>query len=170
MKKILALSLLLFLFAQSGGLLNLYSLQQIFVRAHMEEELNNPNAKFEFISMSLHDFEKGRKNSFEVKWNGRMYDVKNIKFFKDSVSMLAIHDTKEETVLHEIEKLICHAEDKNQVLPDLLLKLSSLTYLSGFIQTTYFAEQKSFANYPFYLSPVANLISQDVSSPPPEVV
>lgn len=170
MKKILALSLLLFLFAQSGGLLYLYTLQQNFVRAHMEEELNNPNAKFEFISMSLHDFEKGRKNVFEVMWQGRMYDVKNIIFFEDSVSMLALHDTKEETILHEIEKLFCHAEDHNRVLPDLLLKLSSLTYISGFDQTTYFVEQKSVANYPFYLSPTANLISLDVSSPPPEVV
>lgn len=170
MKKILALSLLLFLFAQSGGLLNLYSLQQIFVQWHMEEELNNPNAVFESIRMSRSDFEKGRKNVFEVKWQGRMYDVKNIKFFGDSVSMLALHDIKEETVLHEIEKLICHAEDHNQVLPDLLLKLSSLTYLLGFVQTTCFVEQKSFANYPFYLSPAANLISQDVSSPPPEKI
>lgn len=170
MKKFLALSLLLFLFAQSGGLLNLYSLQQIFVQWHMEEELNNPNAEFESIRMSRSDFEKGRKNVFEVKWQGRMYDVKNIKFFGDSVSMFAIHDKKEETLLHEIEKLICHAEDHNRVLPDLLLKLSSLTYISGFDQTTYFVEQKSFANYPFYLSPAAHLISQDVSSPPPEVV
>lgn len=170
MKKLLPLSLLLFLFAQSGGLLNLYSLQQLFVQWHMEEELNNPNAKFELISMSRHDFEKGRKNSFEVKWNGKMYDVKNIKFFGDSVSMLAINDTKEETLLHEIEKLICHAEDKGHVLPSLLLKLSSLTYVSGFVHTTYFVEQKSLANYPIYLSPAANLISQEVSSPPPEVV
>ena len=168
MKKFLALSLLLFLFAQSGGLLNLYSLQQKFVQWHMEEELNNPNAEFESIRMLRS--EKGRKNVFEVMWKGRMYDVKNIFFFEDSVSMLALHDTKEETVLHEIEKLICHAEDHNRVLPDLLLKLSSLTYISGVDQTTYFVEQKSFANYPFYLSPTANLISQDVSSPPPEVV
>ena len=170
MKKFLALSLLLFLFAQSGGLLNLYSLQQKFVQWHMEEELNNPNAEFESIRMLRSDFEKGRKNVFEVMWKGRRYDVKNIFFFEDSVSMLALHDTKEETVLHEIEKLICHAEDHNRVLPDLLLKLSSLTYISGVDQTSYFVEQKSFANYPFYLSPTANLISQDVSSPPPEVV
>ena len=168
MKKLLALSLLLFLFAQSGGLLNLYSLQQIFVQWQMEEELNNPNAKFEFISMSRHDFEKGRKNSFEVKWNGRMYDVKNIKFFGDSVSMLAIHDTKEETLLHEIEKLICHAEDKGHVLPSLLLKLSSLTYISSLEQLVYFVKNKSLAICPFYISPAAFLISQDVSSPPPE--
>lgn len=170
MKKILALSLLLFLFAQSGGLLNLYSLQQKFVQWHMEEELNNPNAEFESICMSRSDFEKGRKNVFEVQWQGRMYDVKNIKFFGDSVSMLAIHDIKEETLLHEIEKLICHAEDKGHVIPSLLLKLSSLTYLSGFVQTTYFVEQKSSVNCPIYLSPAANLISHDVSSPPPEFV
>ncbi|MEQ1666416.1 MAG: hypothetical protein ABL927_13680 [Bdellovibrionales bacterium] len=170
MKKILALSLLLFLFAQSGGLLNLYSLQQIFVQWHMEEELNNPNAKFEFISMSRHDFEKGRKNVFEVKWQGRMYDVKNIEFFGDSVSMLAIHDKKEETVLHEIEKLICHAEDKGHVLPSLLLKLSSLTYVSSLEQFVYFVKNKSLAICPTYISPAAFLISQDVSSPPPEVV
>ena len=170
MKKTLALSLLIFLFAQSGGLLNLYSLQQKFVQWHMEEELNNPNAEFESIRMSRSDFEKGRKNVFEVMWQGRMYDVKNIKFFGDSVSMLALHDTKEESLIHEIEKLICHAEDHNRVLPDLLLKLSSLTYLSGFVQPTYFVEQKSFANCPCYLSTAANLISQDVSSPPPEFV
>ncbi|MBK7966942.1 MAG: hypothetical protein IPK10_17865 [Bacteroidetes bacterium] len=170
MKKLLPLSLLLFLFAQSGGLLYLYTLQQKFVRAHMEEELNSPNAKFEFISMSLHDFEKGRKNSFEVKWNGKMYDVKNIKFFEDSVSMLAIHDTKEESILHEIEKLICHAEDKGHVLPSLLLKLSSLTYVSTLQQLVYFVKNKSLANCPSYISPVAFLISQDVSSPPPEKI
>ena len=82
MKKILALSLLLFLFAQSGGLLNLYSLQQKFVQWHMEEELNNPNAEFESIRMLRSDFEKGRKNVFEVMWKGRMYDVKNIFFLK----------------------------------------------------------------------------------------
>ena len=168
MKKLLALSLLLFLFAQSGGLLYLYTLQQKFVQWQMEEELNNPNAKFEFISMSRHDFEKGRKNSFEVKWNERMYDVKNIKFFGDSVSMLAIHDTKEETLLHEIEKLICHAEDKGHVLPSLLLKLSSLTYISSLEQLVYFVKNKSLAICPSYISPAAFFISQDVSSPPPE--
>ncbi len=170
MKKILALSLLFFLFAQSGGLLNLYSLQQIFVQWHMEEELNNPNAVFESIRMSRSDFENGRKNVFEVKWQGRMYDVKNIKFFEDSVSMLALHDTKEESLIHEIEKLICHAEDHNQVLPDLLLKLSSLTYLSSGAQIDYSGTPNFISNYKCYLSLASIFISQDVSSPPPEFV
>lgn len=154
--------------AQSGGLLYMYSLQQKFVQWHMEEELNDPNAKFEFISMSRLDFEKGRKNVFEVKWHGRMYDVKNIKYFEDSVSMLAIHDTKEESLMHEIEKLICHAEDKGHVLPSLLLKLSSLTYVSSFEHLVYFIKNKSLTDCPFYISSAAYIISQDVSSPPPE--
>ncbi len=170
MKKILALSLLLFLFAQSGGLLYLYSLQQKFVQMHMEEELNNPNAVFEKICMSRSDFEKGRKNSFEVKWQGRMYDVKQIVFDGDSVSMFALHDVKEESLLHEIEKLICHAEDQGHVLPDLLLKLSSLTYLSDFVQSPSFVGSTTSLNVPFYISPAAYLISQDVSSPPPEFI
>lgn len=168
MKKLLALSFLLFLFAQTGGLLYLYTLQQKLVQLHMEEELNNPNAKFETICMSRSDFEKGRKNSFEVQWQGKMYDVKQIVFDGDKVSMLALHDTKEESLMHELEKLFCHAEDKGHVLPNLLLKLSSLTYVSSLEQFVYFVKNKSLANCPFYISPAASLVAQDVSSPPPE--
>lgn len=170
MKKILALSFLFFLFAQTGGLLYLYTLQQKLVQMHMEEELNNPNAKFETICMSRSDFEKGRKNSFEVQWQGKMYDVKQIVFDGEEVSMLALHDTKEESLMHEIEKLFCHAKDKGHVLPDLLLKISSLTYLSSFVQMEYSATQNLILEYKFYPSPASDLISQDVSSPPPEFI
>lgn len=170
MKKILALSFLLFLFAQTGGLLYLYSFQQKLVQMHMEEELNNPNAKFETICMSRSDFEKGRKNSFEVEWQGNIYDVKQIVFEGEKVSMLALHDTKEESLMHEIEKLFCHTEDKGHVLPDLLLKISSLTYLSSIVQMDYLVTASFISDYKFYLSPAVNLISQDVSSPPPELI
>jgi hypothetical protein len=170
MKKILALSFLFFLFAQTGGLLYLYSLQQKWVQMHMEEELNNPNAKFETICMSRGDFEKGRKNSFEVQWQGKMYDVKQIVFEGDKVSMLALHDVKEESLMHEIEKLFCNAEDKGHMLPNLLLKISSLTYLLSFVQMDYSGTPNFILDYKYYISPAAYLISQDVSTPPPNFV
>lgn len=168
MKKLLALSLLFFLFAQSGGLLYLYSLQQEFVRAHMEAELNNPKAKFETLRMSLNDFKEGRKNAFEVKYQGKMYDVKGIQVFGNTVSMLALHDTKEESLMHEIKKLICHADDHTQALPDLLLKLSSLTYLSVGTQLNDSFLECVAPGHPLYLSPADYLISQDIFLPPPE--
>ena len=168
MKKFLAFSLLVFLLAQSGGLISLYSLQQQFVQDFMLEELNNPNAEFETIQLSKADFEKGRKNSFEVKFEGKMYDVKNIEFFGDSVRMLALHDVKEETILHEIEKMICHAEDQNGTLPVLILKLSTLLYLPAiFADGNFIAKIEKQQNL-FFNEDVLCTSFKEITSPPPE--
>jgi len=127
MKKLI-LPLLFILALQSGGLQLLYTIQQYVIQEFMIAELNNPEAKFEIVRLSREEYEKGRVNAFEVLWRGKMYDVKSVKVKGKEVELLALHDEGEENVLNEIRKLVCRASDRKIPYPQLLNKLSSVTY------------------------------------------
>lgn len=169
MKKIGTILLLTILLLQAGGIFLIYKTQQIYVQQEMQQALNSEKTQFQKIILSFSDYQKNKINAHEISVKGKMYDVKSITVYSDSLELLVINDSKEKTILEKIKELTALNNGQNYNLPNQLQKLLSLSYLSPNTYSIFFI--CSLTEHVF-LSPALTFISSDldVSTPPPEFV
>lgn len=73
----------------------------------MQQTLENGHARFQKITLSRTDYEKGKINGHEICLSGKIYDIKTMSIHGDSVELLAINDTDEENILEKIKLRWC---------------------------------------------------------------
>jgi hypothetical protein len=152
---------------QAGGIFLFYKTEQFLVREEMRELLIDDKAELQKIKLSLIDYRSYKINAHELSVNGKMYDVKSMKFSGDSLELTVINDSKEEGLLEKIKDLLEADNFQKSDYPKQLHQLLALNYLAPPAAGIFFSASPS--DYDF-LSPPLIIFPMDmeVSNPPPK--
>lgn len=161
--------LLFLLMLQSGGLFVAYKMQQYAAKYAMQQSIRKSTSIVETLSMSRSEFAKSLVDNKEIRYKGKMYDIRSMSILNDSVHLMVVHDTKEENILKKIKNLFSdHHSQKNKV-PQVLIQLLSLDYIQHTVNLNPFITHHVVSlNHHFS----ENILSQnsEILLPPPEVV
>ena len=152
-----------------GGMLIIYEFKQCMVHKEMQKILNNSDTRFQKIILSINDFHKKKINAREIFINGKLYDIKSISIIGNKIELLAFHDKKEENIFAEIKKAIRNNNEQNSQLPNRLIKLLTLFYVSPIHYYNLSLSEKKENKYPLVCEIILSH-KPDISSPPPEFI
>jgi hypothetical protein len=153
---------------QSGGMLLFYQLQQCSIQYRMQQVLNNGETTFEKLTLILDDYAKSKISRDEIRLNGKMYDVRSVKFLKGKVELLAVCDMEEEDILEKINKLLKHSTKSKNSVPGYLISLSSLAYISPYTDHDFLFHETSRNIFHPYSETVTSRCP-DIAFPPPKL-
>ena len=129
--RLLAIPLLLIMLLQAGGLMLFCTVQREVVQAEMKRELARPDAEVKKLVLSRREYAAAKLNHFEIRHEGKMYDVRSRVFEDGQVVLEVIHDEKEESLFREIKKLVMHHDTHDTKLPKALKVLSGTFYTTA---------------------------------------
>ena len=135
MKKAVATSLFVIMFASQVGYYFIYAFKQYQIKEEIEKEMlaNIPDASLEIIIAEEHGTRiKWEKRDKEFSLDGVMYDVARIKKSEGKTYLYCINDKKEKQLLDDIVKAVNKNQNNKQsrntiksVLPDLIGKIDA---------------------------------------------
>lgn len=167
MKKATTILLLIVLLMQAGGMLIVYKLQRTAHQNQMQELTLAGNASTEKLTLSLQDYNHSTFNQHEICLNGKMYDIVSCNVIGDKVELIAVRDTKEESMLDELNEFVEQLNHAGSKLPKFLKQQLPLFYIPIFetgISPIAFINQLHFN--PFKSIPLS--VTLEVCAPPPQ--
>lgn len=153
---------------QSGGMMLCFSVQQEMIREEMMEELKREEKELETIVLKAEDFLKCRVEEHELRYLGRMYDIRSVVRNGDLMVIRALRDHKEESLLGALKKLIHHSRDRGGRVNAGVLLLSFISYLKPESLLPFPAENNAYVITSSALSNHYGSIVEEVTGPPPE--
>ena len=120
---------MLILLLQSGGMLFIFQAQQCHVQYQMNRKLKEENGNYEKMILLVSDYESSKVYNKEIRYKGKMYDIKSSQLRGDSIEIIAIRDILEENIIEKIKYLTAQNSIPNNDFPFKLQKLISLVYL-----------------------------------------
>ncbi len=154
---------------QSGGLFIVLKLQQYSAKYAMQQKINTAKTNFEYLTLSQNDFQKYRIEKKELFYQSKLYDIKSIEVCNDSVKLSLIRDSEEENVFKKIKKLFATDQNHSKKLPDMLIQLLHLDYVSHTCITVPHRIHFSITRNQGYNASLLTPVS-DILLPPPESV
>ncbi len=85
-------------------------MQQYAAQLEMQHLLNDEEADFENIILSISDYQNSKVKKDEIAVNGNMYDVKSSEIIGDSINLLVINDKKEKKIVERINDFTNNSE------------------------------------------------------------
>lgn len=168
MKKISIILLTAIILLQSGGLLLFYLLEQRSVKTEMKAQIVKKETQFERLTLSLTDYKKSIIDAHEIRFLGKMYDVKEVEINGDKVELLVLCDNRETQILAQIQNQSSENTSSQKSLPN---KLNKILYLDYLLPDKEALQQNFFAGKAQY--PTVSILLKDQSleliSPPPEL-
>ena len=122
--------LLALLVVQCGGLFLFYNVQLGWHQYKMSSLRLKESSDFEKIRLPYATYLKCLVEDHEVRIETKMFDVKSVRHYKDSVELTLVRDHREEQLLLAIKSLLPARTDHQHKVPDYLLKLLTMNYLS----------------------------------------
>ena len=114
---------------QAGGLMLFLRVQQYAVKMKMAQMIESEEASFEYLALSLDEFEKCRIDRKEILYRGNMYDIKSKEIIGDSIHLTVINDIREKEVIARIKSLAAQNNPQTRDLPARVIKLFTITFL-----------------------------------------
>ena len=134
----------------------------------MLKQLNNDLTRTEKIILSFSDFKKNQVDGHEIFFNGKMYDIKLVKYSGNFVELLAVNDTKEEKILEKINYLMTHSPNGHNNQTNHLINLLSQIYIFSVTENEYLFKPV-LIRFPSFCESIT-LHNLDITSPPPKLV
>jgi len=135
----------------------------------MQEVLNDTKTQFEKLTLTLSEFNNSKIAEDEISVNGKIYDIKSSRISGDKVELLAINDIEEENILEKIKKAFNTGMTENSELPNHLVTLISLIYISPANGQGFLLEE-TFLNSFHSFCEIIFSHESEIFSPPPELV
>lgn len=135
----------------------------------MQELTLVSNSASEKLIFSVHDFYRLAFNRHEISLKGKMYDIVSSRIIGDKVELTVIHDTKEESMIDELNEFVEQLNHAGAKLPKFLKQQLPLFYTPLFenvispialINEVHFNQFKS----------IPLSITIEVCGPPPQVL
>ena len=135
----------------------------------MLEAMEEKQTGFLKLTLTVSEFQKSKINSHEISYKGKMYDFKPVAISDDTVELLVINDTKEETILEKINELADNTSSHKGELPSQLIKLLTLTYICPTFDNRFIFQELEGNNFLPICESILS-IAKEIPSPPPESV
>jgi hypothetical protein len=126
----LALSLLLLIFFQSGGLQCFFLFKQKLAQAEMAEKLIQNHLPQKSIIVSVQVFQNNLIEGHEIELNGKLYDIRTVTFSGNKVRLSVVEDEKEMHILSILKKVIGSESDHQKQFPQKLLSFMSMLFVA----------------------------------------
>lgn len=146
-----------------------YSWQQALVREEMMEELKRAETDLEVLCMSAKEYAHARVDEREVRFNGKMYDVRSIERKGDLLFLHGLRDHKEESLLGALKKLVHHSRDEKGRVGSGVIQLSVLSYLNEIFSLPSPSEILLDNQQMIHNDCLFSVIAEDRQGPPPEI-
>jgi len=144
----------------------------MFLQLHnyqrIEAILENSSTRFEKLILTKDQFQNSLVDDKELFVNGKMYDIKETRFIKDTVEIIAYHDAKEDGLISIIENFFDRENSGNDFSVK-VLKLLVTVYTFSSIQVEF---TQPFISGNFFMTDSGNYISfaGETISPPPDFI
>lgn len=155
-------------------MLLVYEFMEYRQKCKMKTTILDTHTHLKKLSLSDSAYCNSKISNDEIKINGKMYDVKYVYFTGDSVQLLLISDTKEDSILAELEGFVNSTNNNNSPLQQRILKLLFLDYTFPIHSTDYLNISKHYtiSNVTYFIRNL-NLIPSflsEIQPPPPRFV
>lgn len=167
LKQLKYISLFVILLIQTGGLLNVLQLKQYFIKCDSKAKMATAT-HMSTLHLSLQEYENARVDPNEIRYKGKLYDIKDVVAIGNTVVLYVINDLAEDDVVEEIDKTMKRSfphDKKTAPLIDLL----SLEYLMPDIYECFFNGSAYHEQFYVYDGGFCD-VSKDIKSPPPKVM
>lgn len=168
MRKFFPFLLLLLIFLQSGGVLLWFQLRQINVQSEMREAIDRNEARLVNIELSQEYYLKNvRDGGDEIIIQGKYFDIKSIKFFKNKVQLIGLFDTKETSLFNFLSLYLNHTSSKQKQLPVSATILLALNYFPPLNDCEFYLQgikNETIFQYNYF----SKSFPTKVSTPPPQ--
>jgi hypothetical protein len=135
LKKIVYIGLFILLLLQAGGLLFIYKLEQGCVRRQMAELVTRSDAQFTRLVMPVSQYENSRIGDDELRFDGKLYDVKSAVVTDNTVELLVLVDTEETEVVTRISSLEHRSAPQSDQVIYKLFELMAAAYTCPLLHT-----------------------------------
>src|SRR5688572_16924686 len=134
----------------------------------IEAILENSSTRFEKLVLTKDQFQNSLVDDKEIFLNGKMYDIKETRFNKDTVELIAYHDVKEDGLISIIENFFDRENSGNDFAVK-VLKLLVTVYTFSSLQLEF---TQPYISGKFFMIHPGNYISftGETLSPPPDSV
>jgi hypothetical protein len=165
-KRAYAILIFAILLMNTAGFYVYYAVQLQQIRYEMRQALKLlPDHALEVLTLSIAAYHEAKVEEYEVRVNGKMYDIARISISGDSVKIFCIHDEKEDNLMALLAEIVSKPLEDRRAMPDSILEFLSLVFLQPgnelYFNTT--TPETFFTAYHFSITDV--LIFRD--SPPP---
>ena len=168
LKKLAQLLLLIPVFLQVGGMMLICLVLKNSSQKNVQQFLLSAETKSEKLILTTDQYRLSMINEKELRFEGRMFDIKSISFNDGLVEVIAYHDKDEEGLISSIENFFGNSPENKKEIPVQVLKLliSLYTVPPNVIKFSliYSSREYQLANQDFY-----NSFLGDVFSPPPKL-
>lgn len=148
-------------------MLLLCQVQQVGIQYSMHRLLENKDAHFQRMVLDIETYKRSKVNSKEILLDGEMYDIKSLTFSDNNVELLVLHDKHEGSILKKIQLLLRTSSEQNSSIPNYLIQLIGLFYLSSFSEFIFndfsYSNINYFSGEDFFKSHCSK-----INCPPPE--
>ena len=118
---------------QSGGLITYFTIKARLSHKIGQARIENTNQHLEVLNLSLSEYSNALQSPNEIKWNGKMYDVKSICKNSDCVELVLMEDEEEGKWLRSLESIFSEEDEVPLPLKKLIQQISSLVYFSDYL-------------------------------------
>jgi hypothetical protein len=138
------------------------------IKVEMKAELRNyPTEKLLQIVMSPMQYQKAKNDEGEVKWQGYMYDVARVEFNSNTVSILALRDEAETSLMGFIDKIVEMTDRDEKSPPQALVQFHSLVFTPPTITKLSTLHCQVIVKHTPFLIPTYSSNAVEVLAPPP---
>jgi hypothetical protein len=169
MKKLAVLIFVALLLMQSGGLYMVLKTHELTARISMQQRMRTNRCRIETIRMDMQHFSASLNEEGELLYQGGLYDIQSLSREGRLVTIYAVRDTYEETVLNLISLLNERDRDHSPADPDLILDFTFLCYTSN-LNTSEAPVLQSIRTFRAHTQTRILQALQEIPSPPPKSV
>ena len=146
-----------------------FSIRLWQIKEEMRAQLQSlPNDQLEILSLGTEEYLNARVDAHEIKVEGKMYDVARIKKEGDLVIVFCVHDTKEDSLLGYLDRILSNLENDNQTPPHAVVHFSLLHYITENFNFQFSNSSILLQPHTAYLEDYFFFISP-IDSPPPRI-
>ena len=165
LKKAGYIFLLLLIALQSGGLWFVCEMQKCIVEFKMEQAIRSKDSGFVTLTIPLAEFDQ--KNTREISYNGKMYDIKSFTISGDVATLQVLNDTEEERIDSKLRALGRTTDSDPDDLFRHLLDLLTQQYICPTPENFVVSHDVQEMRYmPFHPDLISHQL--DIISPPPK--
>lgn len=134
MSRLLLCILFGLLLFQSGGLITYFAFKAELSHEIGQSSIENSDLQLEVLNLTLVEYASALQAPNEIKWNGKMYDVKSISKKSDSVELVLLEDKEEGKWLRSLESVFSEEDEVPLPLKKLIQHISTLVYFSDHLE------------------------------------
>jgi hypothetical protein len=162
-----AILLILILAINGCGFYVYYAIQLQQIHYDMRKVLQGkPDSELELLILTPEEFDEARVEEYEVKVNGKMYDIARIKISGNHVEVFCLHDEKEDNFITFFAELVGKPMKDQSSLPSEIILFITMNFIFSTENICFSNISSDIIKVSFYQPSIVGFRLEIVTPPP----